>query len=198
MDVESDATFVQGYTSQPSRCRVKFFPEWKRNNFQSEKEGKEIGKYEDRIMILIPGQKDVVVRPVQDKDKREYPQEWTDYQAGRDQRITGTPIELLPGLPKSRADLLKSLYIYSIEQLADLAEPGMLKLGMGAVELKNKAQAFLQKNSAEVNALKMELQKRDEVIAQQQAQLAAFEERLKALESTPRRGRPPKQPAITQ
>lgn len=200
MDVESDAMFVQGYASQPARNYVKFHPKWVRNNFLSKQEGKEVGEYRDYIIIIAPGLPNSEMdREVQEKDKQEYREEWRAYQEGREHRISGTPLELLPGMPKQRADSLKAIYIYTIEQLAELSEPGMHKVGMGAVELKNKAQAFLQKNSAEVAGLKAALAQRDETIKAQQQQLAALDERLKALEVKPaRRGRPPKQPEVTQ
>ena len=41
------------------------------------------------------------------------------YQEGREQRISGTPLELLPGLARERVDSLKAVYIHTIEQLAN-------------------------------------------------------------------------------
>lgn len=185
MDVESDSAFIQSHNAPPSKCKAKFYPHWKRNNFKSAQEGKEVGEYRDHIIIFVPGSKDVIDRPVQEKDKQEYMTEWMAYQQGKDQRINGTPVELLPGLPKGMADRMKANYVYSIEQLADLSEPGLRAVGMGSVEWKTKAQAYLQKNSAEVHVLKQE----NEAL---KAQLAELAQRLSALESKPRRGRPPK------
>ena len=170
MDVDSDASFTNQSTS---RNYVKFYPKWVRNNFKSEQEGKEVGDYRDFVLIICPGQpKSEVHREVRERDRQDYAQEWAAYKAGKEQRLSGTPVELLPGLEASRADSLKTLYIHTIEQLAELSQPAMQRVGMGAVELVQKAKAYLSKNSTEVVALKTELAKRDETIAEMQRQLA--------------------------
>jgi hypothetical protein len=184
-----DAAFTQ---QGVSKNYVKFYPKWVRNNFKSKEEGAEVGEYRDYIIIVSPGQPNSQVdRPVQEKDKNEYRSEWLAFQDGREQRISGTPIELLPGLPKERADSLKSLYIYTIEQVSELSEAAMFKVGMGAAELKNKAQAYLQKSSTEVNALKVENAKLQETIRQ-------LSDRMAALEKPKRRGRPPSVQRVNQ
>jgi hypothetical protein len=188
MDVESDAGAWQAH-EKVARNYVKFYPKWTRNNFQSEAQKTEVGEYRDFILIICPGQpKSEVRREVQDKDKQEYAPEWAAYKAGKEQRLTGTPVELLPGLDAGRADSMKAIYIHSIEQLAEASEPAMRSIGMGALELKNRAIAFLQKNSTEVLGLKQALSQRDEVIA-------ALEQRIVALESKPKIGRPRKEVA---
>lgn len=202
IDVEADSTFTSQLTSTSvPRNYVKFYPKWVRNNFRSEQTGTEVGENRDFVMIISPGQpKSEVHRPVQDKDKQEYRAEWQAYQEGREQRINGTPVELLPGLPQERADSLKAIYIHTIEQLASLSEPAMQKVGMGAVDLMNKAKGFLQKNSAEVMALKADLAQRDETIKTQGDQIAQLLERMAALEAggkaKPRKAKPTPQPAV--
>lgn len=190
MDVESDAVAVASHQSS-ARNYVKFYPKWVRSNFLSEQEGREVGAYQDFVMIICPGQpKSEVHREVQDKDRAEYRSEWEAYKAGKEQRLTGTPIELLPGMDQARADSLKAIYIHTIEQLAQASEPAKQAIGMGANELVQRAAGYLQKNSAEVANLKAEN-------ASLKAQLAALSERL----SAPRKpGRPRKNatPSVVQ
>lgn len=175
MDVESDSQAVSSHQAT-TRNYVKFYPKWKRNNFLSNKEGREVGEHRDYVMIICPGQpKSEVHREVREEDKREYRTEWEAYKAGKEQRISGTPVELLPGLDKSRADSLKAIYIYTIEQLADVSESAKHAMGMGANDLVNRAKAYLQKNSAEVVALRQELASRDQAISALNARLAALE-----------------------
>lgn len=188
MDVESDQQALASHQAT-TRNYVKFYPKWKKNNFLSNKEGKEIGEYRDYVMIICPGQpKSEVHREVRDEDKREYRGEWTAYKEGKEQRISGTPVELLPGLEQSRADSLKAIYIYTIEQLADVSESAKHAMGMGANELVNRAKGYLQKNSAEVAALKQENTELRKIVETMQAQIAAL--------GAPRKlGRPRKQPS---
>ena len=175
MDVESDSVALASHQAT-ARNYVKFYPKWVRNNFLSKQNGKEEGEYRDFVMIICPGQpKSEVHREVKDQDKREYPNEWAAYKEGKEQRLSGTPVELLPGLDKGRADSLKAIYVYTIEQLAEASEPAKRMIGMGANELVQRAQAYLQKNSAEVTALRQELTKKDQVLAELKARLEALE-----------------------
>jgi hypothetical protein len=174
MDVEQDSAALASHQAT-SRNYVKFYPKWVRNNFLSKQEGKEIGEYRDYLMVICPGQpKSEVHREVKEQDKREYAGEWNAYKAGKEQRISGTPIELLPGLDKGRADSLKTVYIYTIEQLAEASEPAMRAIGMGAMELVNRAKAYMQKNTAEVSALKAENQELRGMLETLRAQVEAL------------------------
>ena len=171
MDVESDSAFVQSHQSPVAKNYAKFYPRWVRNNFLSEKEGKEVGAYKDFVMIICPGQpKSEVHREVREDDKRLYAEEWASYKAGKEQRLSGIPVDLLPGLDKSRADSLKAIYIYTIEQLAELSDIAKQKVGMGANDLVNRAKAYIANKTAgqvQLEAKIAELEKRlNEVIAE--------------------------------
>lgn len=187
MDVESDSVAVASHQAA-ARNYVKFYSKWKRFNKKSEEEKREVGEYRDYIMIVCPGQpKSEVHREVQEADKRDYRSEWNAYKDGKEHRVSGTPVELLPSLDKSRADSLKTIYIYTIEQLADASEPAKHAIGMGANELVNKAKAYLQKNSAEVSMLRQELAEKDKAIAALAARLSAIENQPKKKPGRPRK-----------
>jgi len=170
-DPDSDSSFSENKTS---KNYVKFYRQWKRNNFKSNEQGIEVGEEQDFILIICPGQpKTEVRRRATDNDKHEYPQEWRSYQEGKEHQIAGTPIELLPGLANGMADSLKALYIYTIEQMADLPDGVMYKIGMGANENRMKAKAYLEKGSAEVAILKAKVLELETTIAELRAQLDA-------------------------
>lgn len=198
-DLMSDGALLQTHQAT-AKNYAKFYPKWVRNNFLSEKEGAEVGKHEDFVMIICPGQpKSEFHSKATEDHKREHPQEWAAYIAGKEQRLSGTPIDLLPGLERGRADSLKAIYIHSIEQLAEANETAKHNIGMGAGDLVQRAKAYLQKNSAEVAALKEQLAQKDVQLQEQQAQIAALSERMAALES-PQPGKPrrPRAERVTQ
>lgn len=60
----------------------------------------------------------------------------------------GTPLEVL-GLPPSRVADLKALAVFTVEQLARLEGANLQRLGMGARDLKNKAQAIIDNRPSE-------------------------------------------------
>lgn len=172
-DPDSDGGFVN---QKDARNYARFYTKWKRNNFLSEKGGAEVGENRDYVMIICPGQpKTEVHREATDQDKRAHTQEWNDYKEGREQRIAGTPIEVLPGLPQGQADALKSMYIYTIEQMANLSDMAIQRVGMGGNELRLKCKAYMEKNTAEVTQLKQQLSEKDEQIAALMARMDALE-----------------------
>lgn len=154
MDVDSDSGFMATHTKTQQNY-AKFYIQPVLNKNKTKAEGRDI--YEDRVYILIlcPGQtKTEVRRPMQELDKREYPQAWMDFQAGnKEPQVTGTPIEYL-GLSPSRAKELRAVNIYTVEQMASCADTNARAVGMDFHALKNKAAAYVTKNSPEVEELR--------------------------------------------
>jgi len=179
LDPDSDSTFTQ--SGKEPRNYVKFYRQWVRNNFKSEQQGIEVGEHQDFIMIVSPGQsKTEVRRKASDADKHLYAQEFSAYEQGKEMQMSGTPIELLPGLAAGMADALKALYIYTIEQMAGLPDLSLQKIGMGGNEIRKRAKDYLAKGSAETEDLRRQV-----------AELKADLERLREAPPKPR-GRKPK------
>lgn len=182
-DPDSDSAFAASQQKE-GRNYVKFYRQWVRNNFKSQQQGCEVGEEQDFIIIVSPGQaKTEVRRKATDNDKATYSHEWAAYLQGKEQQQSGTPIELLPGLPAGMADSLKALYIYTIEQMAGLSDAGLQRVGMGGAELRLKARAYLSKGSAELEATRAELEAARLSITTLTTANAAMLARLEALEA---------------
>jgi predicted MPP superfamily phosphohydrolase len=87
----------------------------------------------------------------------------------------GTPLEEVPFLTVSQIAELKGLNVYTLEQLAGIADTHSRHF-MGFNSMKQKAVAYLEsaKSAAPITAMKLELEKRDaeiEVLKQQVAKL---------------------------
>lgn len=187
-DPDSDSAFTQ--QGKEGRNYVKFYRQWVRNNFKSKEQGIEVGEEQDFIIIICPGQpKTEVRRKASEQDKMQYSQEWSAYQQGKENQISGTPIELLPGLANGMADALKAIYVYTIEQMAGLPDLSLQKVGMGGSEIREKARAYLSKTSGEVTALRQQL-------ADMQAQMAAMQAKMMEAPAPKPRGRKPKAEAV--
>lgn len=188
-DPDSDSAFTHNQQA-PSKNYVKFYRQWVRNNFKSNAEGREVGEEQDFILIISPGQaKTEVRRKATEADRLAYAQEFAAYHAGKEQQISGTPIELLPGLPNGMADALKAQYIFTIEQMADLSDIGMQKVGMGGNEIRQKAKAYLAGGSTELANLRNE-------VASMRGELEEARRIIAELREAKPRGRKPKQPAV--
>jgi hypothetical protein len=95
----------------------------------------------------MPGDKNnIVVEPVWDQYKQRFPQQWEQFTRGEQQQIVGTRLAAAPFLPPARIAELNYLKIFTIEQLANLADSSMHF--MGAHELKDAAKRFLDKTGS--------------------------------------------------
>lgn len=95
------------------------------------------------IKIQVPNQVDCQPRPAQDKDKQRFPLSWSAYQTGKEPAESGFPIEQWPQVTVSQVEMLKGLNVKTVEQLAELQDSGLHRLGQGGTTLKVQAQKFL-------------------------------------------------------
>lgn len=195
LDIESDssfASFLPGAKQDDRTCYAIFKIDKKLIGHKSHAAGRPI--YEDReyVSIMVKGQdKQVFWREVTNEDRNRFPNAYEAFQKGISAPAVGTPVELL-GLGPSTLESLKQKGVRTVEDLSELGDTALQSIGLGAREMKDRAKAFLSKNSEAT--LKLEAEN-----AALKAQLAALSEKVDALaskdESPPRRGpgRPPKQ-----
>ncbi len=129
----------------------------------------------------------IVDRPVQDNDKRRWPEQWRQYLAGKTQVPEGTPIELLFPNHPAIADTLKGCNVYTVEQLANLSGNAIDSVGMGAQDWVNKANAYLssaekgkdyQKLAQNLEAAQSEIRVLKNQLAVAVGQIRSFEQKL--------------------
>ena len=134
---------------------------------------------------------------MRDEDKREYREQWAQYQEGVDQRQTGTPLEMLPGIPVGMSRACNAQYVYTIEQMAQLSDIGVQNIGMGAMDLREKCKAWIADKSRIEVKMQEELRAKDEEIAELRKRLDEIEKRA-PIEKSPakQRGRARKNPVL--
>lgn len=129
------------------------------NKVESLKQGKYVGTDVDYALITPMYSKDVIEIKVEswfpqldiDAKKGRIPQAWVDayrkhYQAwknGQELPPTGTAIRTWGMLTPAQVEALVRINILTVEDLAGVNDEGMKRIGMGAVEMKNKARAWL-------------------------------------------------------
>lgn len=84
-----------------------------------------------------------------------FPEQYKRFKNGTTQSQSGTPLEELPFLTQGKRLELKALNIHTAEALAGLDGTPLKQLGIGGRELKNQAQAYLDRasNTADVTKL---------------------------------------------
>ncbi len=113
--------------------------------YKSEKENRPI--FEDQVFLrIITGAsngKNVRCRPATDDDKKRWPAQWSQFEAGNVQCGVGLPLQEWAPLSRSQVMELKANHIHTVEQLSEIPDSGLDRLGMGARDLREKARRFV-------------------------------------------------------
>ena len=148
------------------------------NKSASKKEGRPVFDAVTMVEIIVPGSRDVVCRPVEEKDKERWPKQWAQYQNKQTQTPDGTPIDELSTATAVERATCRAVNVRTIEALANYSDGSLHRLGPGAHALKRKAAAFLEsrKGASYATALMEEVQ-------QLRAQVAELKMKLMSKDS---------------
>lgn len=163
---------------------------------ESKKQGRMIRRDQVYARITSPGTRDVHYEKMPrwfDKLEIEVRagrvmQEWVDrwrllydrYCKGQELPTDGTPIRGWTMLSKAQQENLISANILTVEDLATMHQEGLQRVGMGALELRRRAEAWLLQNqSSEAGAMKIkDLQRENDTLKETLQQLT---EKVEAL-----------------
>jgi len=81
---------------------------------------------------------------VTDEFKNRYPEKWKAFQTGLEEPKTGLPLEKWPGCTRAECENLKSVNLFTVEDLANASDIGLDSYGMGAREIQKRAKSFLE------------------------------------------------------
>lgn len=167
----------------PSKDGVipRFFNDAVLNVFASQAAGREIWDPVTMVEMLIPG--NMLTRPtekVNEEHKQRWPEAWKAFVEGEEMALNGRPLEEWPMLNKAMVKELKFLGFRTVEDLAEMTEIAIQRIGPGARNIKMAAQAFVEdaKAVAPIRAQQEENERLKSQIAAQQVQL---EEQAKLL-----------------
>lgn len=167
---------LEAPSRKPARRYVQFGHHPAKDEAKSLEAGRPIYADAEYIEISIPGDKfNVVHRPVRPTDKVEFAEEYRRFKAGEAMQQSGTPLEKWPGISRAEVLELQHFRIFTVEQLADVADGNAKDLGP-VLALRERARDFIAaaKGNAPVEKMRAELAKRDEQIAAMQAQIEAL------------------------
>jgi bifunctional DNA-binding transcriptional regulator/antitoxin component of YhaV-PrlF toxin-antitoxin module len=157
---------------------IRFFRKAARDDVASAADGVMRFKEVDMIQIMVPGDRDnIIVRPAGAGDIRRFSKQYEDWKRNEtSEQLNGTPLELWGKASLAQIEEYRYIGVRTIEQLGALSDAACMKLP-GALEMKRKAQAFLevQKDEAPLRKVQAELEQRDQVIAEMAARLNALE-----------------------
>ena len=155
---------------------VKFEIRPKQHRGMSEKEGRPIYKDVEYISIRAPGSPDEICRPATQRDIDRFPRHYQAFKnrVGNEDVEEGTLLSEWPMVTRSQVEEFAFMGIKTVEQLAGISDANGQNI-MGFQGLKRKAKEWLETAAKGITAaeLKAELDKRDLVIAELQAELKA-------------------------
>lgn len=162
---------------------VRFFLAPLQNKEKTLEEGRPIFEDKEFISIMVPGDKDNIVRrEVRMGDAQRFPKHWAAFKNDQEEILEGTPLDQWPQITASQVQELKHFHIRTVEQLAEVNDSTAQQF-MGINLLKGKAKEYLEasKEGAPVAMLQGELAKRDETIAGMETSIDEMRKELTAL-----------------
>lgn len=115
----------------------------------SQNAGREIHVDEERVEIIMPGNPHTrPVFKVSDEHRNRWPKEYEAFKRGHTIAATGTPLEAWALLKKSQVNELKYLGFNTVEQVAQMDDHALQRIGMGGRQIKNAAIAYLDDAAA--------------------------------------------------
>ena len=158
---------------------VQFETKPEENVVETREQGRWIGTDVDYALITPPGTRDCVVMKVdtwldnarKNVANQRIPDTWlahwermyAAYKDGKEAPLNGSPIIEWNIISPATQKLLVSLKIMTVEDLAQINDEGMRRIGMGANELKRKAKKWLESSDVGATAIKLaELEKANE------------------------------------
>jgi len=137
---------------------IKFYIKQKINKAKSKDNERPI--YTDKLYISVraPGEKD----PIFDGEAKDTHIErflpiYERFLNNQENLANGTDLKFLPTISEEQEELCKSLSIYTLEQLAEVKDVAIAKLGMGGRALVSDAKKYI-KGTSEVGALRKQLE----------------------------------------
>lgn len=157
---------------------VKFESRKHLNQFKSEQEGHPVYEMRDFVTIQCPGdQLSVLDTFVSESHKMRFPRQWAHFQNTKTNiAVDGWAIDTWPLITAAQAEELKYRKFQTVEQLADAPFTIIQSMGMGYIELQEKAKIAIRsaKDGSFAQQLAAESKRKDE-------QLAAMQEQINAL-----------------
>lgn len=151
-------------------ARPRFFKQPVHNKAKSDEENRPIFDTREMVEVKIPGDRNFsFVSEIEDEHRTRWPKEYEAFQKGLEIATTGTPLEEWPNpqLTEGRIEELKHMNVFSVEDLANVADRDGPNLGMGWRELRAQAIAWLEnaedgaktaKMAAEIERLKQQIE----------------------------------------
>lgn len=162
---------------------LRFFIDPIQNKGRSEKEGRPMYDNIEFVEINVPGSRDTHVKKVDASVIERFGPQYEKWKKTQEQPTDGTPLTMVPFLNPAQIKEFAAININTLEQLAELSDATVQKIGMGGADLRKKAQTYMSagKDTAEVLGQREEIKRLQLDNQQLKQQIAAVNQRYEAL-----------------
>ena len=154
---------------------IHFYMKQIRDQQASIEAGRPIHKPTEMVKIHILGDKtNVIDRPVEPFDKQRFAKQYKAFKEDKQEEIKGQPLKDWPTLPENLAEDWAAVGIKTVEQLSEVPDHVLTRLGPLASEYKRKALKYLEAASQEapIHFMQDQMDKQNKVIEALQKQIA--------------------------
>jgi len=123
---------------------VRFFLHAVQDEVASSQAGMPKFKDIEMIEILIPGSRDVTHRRVNDDFKHRFSKQYEAFKKTAENKIEGTPLTQFPFISASERKELEYFNIFTGEQLANMPDGNIDKIGVNGRDLIKKVMAYME------------------------------------------------------
>lgn len=136
------------------------------------------------VRVLSPGNdKEIPDFRVLEKHKERWPTQWAAFIRNEEAPIEGTPLKVWPGISRVECKMLSDVKVQTVEQLVEIPDANLNKIGQGFLTLKHRAKAFLASQEGQAGFVVLEAKNRElqEQVETQGEQIAQLETRVSQL-----------------
>lgn len=167
----------------PTGVFVTFYTDAVELKYESERQKRPIFKDVPFIRKMVPGDaNNIVERAAKEQDMQQYPRQWAEYEAmNKSGEVIGTPLEKWPNVTRAQIKELKYVECHTVEQIAQMSDGNLMKMGAGFRPLRESALQWLDS----LNVAKVDEEK--ESLKKQVAELSATVAEIKRTPGRPKK-----------
>ena len=174
-------------------CIPNFHYQQVHNEERSEEEGKTVFEQKEFVEIIIPGNaRERPIFEVEDSHRERWPLQYDRFLKKQEQRLDeGLPLMEWSQITRTMAASFEHDKVYTVEQLANLPDANLMSMGPGMLDLKYKAQKYLEMQTGEaaINKIINENLEKDKRIEALELKVDELIEKID--QSTDKKSKPP-------
>lgn len=183
-DVGSVGEWTQIASDKTDTCVPFFYMKEVKDKPKSEVENRAVYRMEEYVEIFVPGEKNLRPnRPVQDEDKKRWPDQYRRFKESKESELEGTPISQWPYLDRAGVAEMTANGFPTVELVAACPDGSLHLLGPAGNEVRKKARQFLQPQGETEKELRTELQETCIALKESQARVEQLESQVEALKA---------------